>query len=401
MLGTDSRASALRVRGAYLRVGVLTETQPGERRVALTPETVKNLVSHGFTVAVQSGAGDAASFQDQSYRDAGAEVHPSAEAVAELADILVRVSGPWDKDGVAPVWGKPGSMFLSFLMPQTNPGVVDSLVKHQITGFSMDLIPRITRAQRMDALSAMSTIAGYKASLLAASRLPKFFPLLMTAAGTVPPARVLVIGAGVAGLQAIATCKRLGATVEAFDVRPAVKEQVESLGAKFVSMDIVLDDAQDASGYAKEVSGDTHAKELDLIASRLARNDVVITTALIPGRPAPVLITREMVGKMPRGGVIVDLAAPNGGNCEATVPGEEVVADGVTVCGPLHLLSEMAHDSSMMYSKNVAEFLMNLAPEGQLKLDMEDQIIRDTMVTHEGRIVHEPTRLLMQKEAGS
>jgi NAD(P) transhydrogenase subunit alpha len=250
----------------------------------------------------------------------------------------------------------------------------------------------------MDALSSMSTIAGYKGALLAANLLPKFFPMLMTAAGTLPPARVLVIGAGVAGLQAIATCKRLGAIVEAFDVRPAVKEQVESLGGRFVEMAISPDDAEDASGYAKEVSGTTHTKELELIASRLPKNDIVITTALIPGKRAPVLITREMVRLMAAGSVVIDLAAPNGGNCEATVPGETTMADGVTVAGPTDLLSQMAHDASRMYSKNIVEFVLNLAPEGQLKLDMEDPIIRDTLVTHAGKIVHEPTRLKLGRE---
>lgn len=248
----------------------------------------------------------------------------------------------------------------------------------------------------MDALSAMSTIAGYKGALLAADSLPKFFPMLMTAAGTLPPAKVLVIGAGVAGLQAIATSKRLGAIVEAFDVRPAVKEQVESLGARFVAMQIVSDEAQDASGYAKEVSADTHTKELELIGSRMSKNDVVITTALIPGRPAPILITREMVKKMPRGSVIVDLAAPNGGNCEATVPGKTIEFEGVKVIGPTTLLSDMAADASRMYGKNISEFLFNLAPEGTLNINLEDQIIRETLVTYQNKVQHDPTRMLME-----
>ena len=249
----------------------------------------------------------------------------------------------------------------------------------------------------MDALSSMSTIAGYKGALLAAEKLPKFFPMFMTAAGTIVAAKVLIIGAGVAGLQAIATCKRLGAVVEAFDVRPAVKEQVESLGAKFVEMHLHLDDAEDAGGYAKEISGTSHTQELELIGSRMAKNDVVITTALIPGKRAPILITREMVKLMHAGSVIVDLAATNGGNCEATEPGKNIVVDNVTICGPTHLLSDMAFDASRMYSKNICEFLFNLAPEGTMKLDLEDQIIRDTMVTHEGKITHEPTRLKLER----
>jgi len=244
----------------------------------------------------------------------------------------------------------------------------------------------------------MSTIAGYKGALLAANQLSKFFPMFMTAAGTLNAARVLVIGAGVAGLQAIATSKRLGAIVEAFDVRPAVKEQVESLGAKFVEMNLNLDDTEDAGGYAKEISGTTHNKELELIGSRLPKNDVVITTALIPGKRAPILITKEMAKLMHPGSVIVDLAAVNGGNCELTEPGRNVVVDNVTICGPTHLLSEMAFDASRMYSKNCCEFLMNLAPEGTIKLDLEDQIIRDTLVTHEGKIAHEPTRIKLDRE---
>lgn len=249
----------------------------------------------------------------------------------------------------------------------------------------------------MDALSSMSTIAGYKAALLAAASLPRFFPMLMTAAGTLPPARVLVIGAGVAGLQAIATCKRLGAIVEAFDVRPAVKEQIESLGGKFVGLSLVSDEAEDAGGYAKEVTADTHAQEMDLIASRLPNVDVVITTALIPGKRAPVLITKEMLAHMRPGSVIVDLAAPNGGNCEATVPGETVFESGVTVIGRTDLLASMAADASRMYSRNIVAFLgVILGPEG-LKLDLEDEIVRGTLVTHEGRIVHDVVRLAIEK----
>ncbi|MCW5940821.1 MAG: Re/Si-specific NAD(P)(+) transhydrogenase subunit alpha [Fimbriimonadaceae bacterium] len=385
-----------------LRVGIPSETRPGERRVALSPEGVASLVAVGFQVAVQADAGHRAFYTDEEYRHAGAEIVPEPGAVCGEADIVLRVLGPSDTDSPTEVCRfKPGTTLVSFLAPVSNPRTVKALADGEVTAFSMDLVPRITRAQRMDALSAMSTIAGYKAALLAASRLPKFYPLLMTAAGTIPPARVLIIGAGVAGLQAIATCRRLGAVVEAFDVRPAVKEQVESLGAKFVAMDIVTDDAQDASGYAKEVSGDTHSKELDLIGNRMAKNDVVITTALIPGRPAPKLITRDMVRRMPPGSVIVDLAAMNGGNCEATVPGQEVVVDDVLIAGPLDLLSDMAHDASRMYSKNIVEFLLNLAPEGNMKLDLEDPILRDTLVTHQGKVVHEPTRLALQREGQS
>ena len=375
-----------------MTVGVLMETAAQERRVALTPEGVKALKAKGIEVLVQSGAGEKAGFADSDYADAGAQLS-SAEATGH-ADVVLKVMGPSDGDSIPPL--KSGGSFIAFLSPVSNLGVVGKLQAAGVTSFAMDLIPRITRAQSMDALSSMSTVAGYKGALMGADLLPKFFPMFMTAAGTLAAAKVLVIGAGVAGLQAIATSKRLGAIVEAFDVRPAVKEQVESLGARFVELNVQLDDTQDASGYAKEVSGDTHSKELELIASRLPKNDVVITTALIPGRPAPVLITSEMVKMMHRGSVIIDLAAPNGGNCEATEPGQIKMVDGVTVAGPTTLLSEMAYDASRMYSRNILEFLMNLAPEGALNLNLEDQIIRDTMVTHEGKITHEGTRLAME-----
>lgn len=346
---------------------------------------------------MQAGAGAKAGFLDPQYSEAGAELVPTADAVYAAADLVVKVHGPNDDDKGAGLL-RQGSALLSFLNPGTNPDTIGALSQRNVTSFAMELIPRITRAQSMDALSSMSTIAGYKGALLAADKLPKFFPMFMTAAGTLAAARVLIIGAGVAGLQAIATCKRLGAIVEAFDVRPAVKEQVESLGARFVEMNLHLDDAEDAGGYAKEISGTSHTQELELIGSRLPKNDVVITTALIPGKRAPILITKEMVKMMHAGSVIIDLAATNGGNCEVTEPGKNVVVDNVTVCGPTNLLSEMAFDASRMYSKNIVEFLTNLAPEGAMKLDLEDQIIRETMVTHEGKVVHEPTRLKLERE---
>jgi NAD(P) transhydrogenase subunit alpha len=376
-----------------MRVGFTTETAKGENRVSLTPETAKALIAKGHKVVGQQGAGERAGYSDEEYTAVGVELAAASAAALDSADIWLKVNAPSLKE-IADL--SPKMAVVSFLFPTTNLDLVAALAEKGVTCFAMDLMPRITRAQSMDALSAMSTIAGYKASLLAAEHLPKFFPMLMTAAGTLPPARVLVIGAGVAGLQAIATCRRLGAIVEAFDVRPAAKEQVESLGAKFVAVQILSEDAQDASGYAKEVSADTHARELELIGSRMAKNDVVITTALIPGRPAPVLITREMVKLMPRGSVIIDLAATNGGNCEATKPDETVELDGVKIMGPTHLLSEMGADASRMYAKNIATFLMTLAPEGSLKIDLDDQIIRDTLVTHEANIHHEPTRKLLE-----
>lgn len=379
-----------------MTVGITVERANGEKRVAASPDTVKALIGKGFAVTIESGAGDGSGLDDDAYAEAGAQIVPSNADVNKVADVLLRVTPPSlsEVDGM-----RTGSVLISFLQPSSDLSLVKKLADKGITAFAVDLIPRITRAQSMDALSSMSTIAGYKGALLAANALPKFFPMFMTAAGTIPPARVLVIGAGVAGLQAIATCKRLGAIVEAFDVRPAVKEQVESLGARFVVMQNFSDETQDSSGYAKEVSADTHIAEMNLIGSRMAKSDVVITTALIPGRPAPTLITREMVKTMAHGSVIVDLAAPNGGNCEATVPGQTTTIDGVTILGPTTLLSDMAADASRMYSKNIAEFLFNLAPEASVKLDLEDQIINETLVTHEGKVHHAPTRLLIEKEA--
>ncbi|MFY9232918.1 MAG: Re/Si-specific NAD(P)(+) transhydrogenase subunit alpha [Fimbriimonadaceae bacterium] len=376
---------------------MLTESAEGEKRVAVTPEGAKVIRERGFEMAVQRGAGEAAGYPDGDYAQAGASLL-DASSVYDSSDMLLKVLAPSEASAGDVGHIREGGAIISFLFPSSNPAVVERLCVRRVTSFAMELIPRITRAQTMDALSSMSTIAGYKGALLAANTLPKFFPMLMTAAGTLPPARALVIGAGVAGLQAIATCKRLGAIVEAFDVRQAVKEQVESLGARFVAMDLHMDDAEDASGYAKEVSGTSHVKELEMIASRLPKNDIVITTALIPGKRAPILITKEMVELMPRGSVIVDLAAPNGGNCEATVPGQIIKSNGVTVCGPTDLLSQMAHDSSRMYSKNIIEFLINVAPEGALNLNMEDEIIRETLVTHDGQVVHEPTRLKLTRE---
>jgi NAD(P) transhydrogenase subunit alpha len=378
-----------------VKVAVLAETTEGERRVALMPDSVKPLKEKGFEVEIQQGAGERAGFLDNLYTENGAVIAPTP-----VGEITLKVLGPTDGSKDSEISRlKSGSYLISFLFPASNLETVKELAAQGVSAFALDLIPRITRAQRMDALSSMSTIAGYRGALLAAEHLPKFFPMFMTAAGTLPPARVLIIGAGVAGLQAIATCKRLGAVVEAFDVRPAVKEQVESLGAKFVDMPLSLDDAEDASGYAKEVTGDTHQKELEVIAKRMAKCDVVITTALIPGKAAPILITKEMVGVMPRGSVIVDLAATNGGNCEATEPGSTVVVDGVTIVGSTTLLSDMASDASRMLSRNILEFLLNLAPEGTVKLDLEDPIIHGTLVTHEGKIVHEPTRLLLEKHS--
>lgn len=379
-------------------VGVPKESSSNERRVSLTPEAVSEIVKKGATVLVEHNAGVGAGFSDDAYAAAGAKIAADGRSATSEADLVFRVSPPTVAE-VAML--KRGSLHISFLFPTSNPEVVSALVSGGVSAIAMELIPRITRAQSMDALSAMSSIAGYKAALLAAGALPKFFPMLMTAAGTIPAAKVFVIGAGVAGLQAIATCKRLGAQVEAFDVRPAAKEQVESLGGRFVGLELIAEEAEDSGGYAKEVSADTHSKELDLIASRLSRADVVITTALVPGKKAPKLITREMVHKMPPGSVIVDLAAPAGGNCEATVPGQTVHENGVTVLAPLDLLSSTAVDASRMYSKNLTELLKLLMPKDVIEVNMEDEIIKATLVTSDGKILHDSTRMSLEHGGGA
>lgn len=371
--------------------------------MALTPEGVRTLRGRGAQVVVQSGAGRGAYFEDSAYEEAGAILEPEAAEVYKQADVLLRVIGPQrgvtpESEEVAHLRG--GQVLIAFLYPLNNLPVVRLLAERGVTAFAMDLMPRISRAQSMDALSSMSSIAGYKAVLLAAGALPKFFPMMMTAAGSIAPARVFVVGAGVAGLQAIATARRLGAVVEAFDVRPAVKEQVESLGAKFIDLGLSPEEAEDASGYAKEVSTDTHIRELQVIAERLKRTDVLITTALVPGKPAPVLVTADMVRLMPPGSVIVDLAAPNGGNCELTVPGQTVEKYGVTIMGPLNLPSGTAVHASQMYSRNITTFLLHLIKDGQLALDFEDEVVWTPLVTYQGKIMHEPTRLALERGGG-
>ncbi len=372
-----------------MKIAVAKESTEGEKRVALTLEGVKELIASQHTISVEAGAGIGAFISDEAFQAAGATI-----GSAEGAELTLRLNPPTLAE-VASL--APGSAHLSFLSPMTTGPIVQALAERQIVSFALDLMPRTSRAQSMDALSSMSTIAGYRAGLLAALHLPRFFPMLMTAAGTIPAARAFVIGAGVAGLQAIATCRRLGAIVEAFDVRPAVKEQIESLGGKFVGLSIVSDEAEDAGGYAKEVSGDTHARELELIASRLPHVDIVITTAMIPGKRAPILITDEMLTKMKPGSVIVDLAAPTGGNCEATVPGEVIQRHGITVMGRTDLLATMAADASRMLSKNICSYLGALTKEGALSLDMEDEIVKGTLITSGGRIVHDSVRLALER----
>jgi NAD(P) transhydrogenase subunit alpha len=364
-------------------VSALKESAPGEQRVALVPDLVPKLLQAGAEVVVQSGAGAAAGFPDASYQEKGARLEPE---VLATADVLLTVQPP-AADAIALV--KEGATLIGFLQPYTNAAGIQALASRQITAFAMELMPRITRAQPMDALSAMSTVAGYKAVLIAANHLPKFFPLLMTAAGTVTPARVFVIGAGVAGLQAIGTARRLGAVVEAYDTRPVVKEQVESLGAKFVELGLETKDAQEKTGYAKAQSEEFYRRQGELMAGCVVAADVVITTALVPGKQAPVLVTEEMVRGMRPGSVVVDLAAEQGGNCALTEPGREVVRHGVVVAGPVNLPSTLPHHASQMYARTVTSYLLHLLKSGALQLDLADELTRGPLVTHQGEVVHE------------
>jgi proton-translocating NAD(P)+ transhydrogenase subunit alpha len=374
-----------------MKIGIPREIVPNENRVGLVPESVQRLVKSGLEVLVETGAGTNAGFLDEAYTSVGAQIVPDATTLYGQSDLVAKVQKPVAN----PDLGKheielmrAGTVLIALLQYLTNPELIKQLADARITAFSMDAIPRITRAQSMDALSSMSTVAGYKAVLLAAAASPKFFPMLTTAAGTIRPSKVFVLGAGVAGLMAIATARRLGAVVEAFDVRPVVKEQVESLGAKFVQMEIT-EQTETAGGYAKELSEDTHRREMELLHQHAALNDVIITTALIPGKPAPVLITEEMVKDMQPGSVIIDLAAENGGNCTLTEPGGDVVRYGVRVLGPLNLPSTMPFHASQMYAKNIFNLLGLLVnKEAQLALNFEDEIVAGTCITRDGEIVN-------------
>jgi H+-translocating NAD(P) transhydrogenase subunit alpha len=355
-----------------MRIGVPRETATGERRVALVPELVGKLVGGGFEVLVERGAGEAASFPDSAYEEAGARL---VEDWAD-AEAVVKVQKPTEQEASRL---RDGQVLIGFLQPLTDREGIDRLAKRGVVAFAMESIPRITRAQPMDALSSQATVSGYKATLLAADRLPKFFPMLMTAAGTVAPAKVLVLGAGVAGLQAVATARRLGAVVTGFDVRPVVREQIESLGANWLDLGIVGEETE--GGYAQELSEEQQRRQQEELESRLPEFDVVITTALIPGRPAPKLIPASAVRAMRPGSVVVDLAAEAGGNCELTEPGEEVVREGVTVVGLTNLPSTMPFHASQLYARNVVALLHHLAPEGELVLDWDDEITAGACVT--------------------
>jgi len=363
-----------------MRVGVPKEVAASERRVALVPDAAGRLVKAGFEVVIERGAGTAASCPDEAYKAAGATIADRAAVLG--ADVVLQVQAPTSAD-IAQY--REGGALVALIQPASDAALVQQLARRKLTAFSLVLLPRITRAQPMDVLSSQATVAGYKAVLLAASATGRFLPMLVTAAGTIPAARVLVLGVGVAGLQAIATARRLGAIVSAFDVRPAVKEQVQSLGAQFLEM-AIEEHAETAGGYAKELSEETHRKELAFLAAAVKDADIVITTAAIPGKKAPVLITAAAVQGMKPGAVIVDLAAETGGNCELTEPGTEIVRNGVVILGPVNLPSTLPLHASQMYAKNLSAFLGHVVQDGRLRLDFEDPIIRDTCVTHAGEV---------------
>jgi NAD(P) transhydrogenase subunit alpha len=381
-------------------IGVLKETARGETRVAVVPQVVTPLKKEGHDVLVQAGAGQAAGFPDEAYTQAGARIATDPAAVTREAAMIVKVQPPGIRGDVnETALMKPGSTYVGFLAPLANPGVVGEFTQRKITSFAMEYVPRITRAQSMDALSSMATIAGYKAVLIAADRLGQMFPLLMTAAGTIPPANVLILGAGVAGLQAIATARRLGARVEAFDPRPAVKEQVKSLGAGFLEME-VTENAEAAGGYAKQMSDEFLKKEQEAIATRLAKVDVVISTAQVFGKRAPVLITAAMVNLMKPGSVIVDLAAEQGGNCEATRAGETILVHGVTIVGAINLPALVPHDASMMYSRNLLSLIQTLYPKGAAAPNFEDEIATGACITRDGAIANASVRNALSSTSG-
>ncbi|MDP6230402.1 MAG: Re/Si-specific NAD(P)(+) transhydrogenase subunit alpha [Candidatus Marinimicrobia bacterium] len=377
-----------------MNVAILKETLPGENRVAAIPATVKEMVKSSMKVLVESGAGENSHISNDEYKNAGAEIVSDRANLLANTDLILKVA-PAELDEIDMM--KDGTVYVSFFQTTIQTEHVKKLVNKNISAFSMHLIPRTTLAQSMDALSSQSNIAGYKAVLLGAAHLSVYMPLLMTAAGTIPPAKVLILGAGVAGLQAIATAKRLGAQVEAFDVRPVVKEQVESLGAKFVEVESDEEDGVGEGGYAKETSEDYKQRQQQLIKEHIAKSDMVITTALIPGRPAPVLIPDEMVQGMKHGSVIMDLAAENGGNCELTTPDEVTISHGVIIDGSLNLPATMPTHASQLYAKNIITFVKHLCPEGEIKMDLEDEIISGALFAHRGKITHEPTKEALNK----
>ncbi|MEC7622373.1 MAG: Re/Si-specific NAD(P)(+) transhydrogenase subunit alpha [Candidatus Neomarinimicrobiota bacterium] len=370
-------------------VGIPKEILEGEKRVAATPQTVKDLMKCDLEVHVQASAGNTSHYLDKDYEEAGAKIISDAATILTQSDLVIKVATA-TSDEVELL--KEGSAYISLIQTTRDIDIVKKLTHKKISAFSMHLIPRTTLAQSMDALSSQANVAGYKAVLIGAMHLPVYMPLLMTAAGTIPPAKVLILGAGVAGLQAIATAKRLGAQVEVFDVRPEVKEQVESLGAKFVEVESSEDDGVGEGGYAKETSDEYKEKQQALMKEHIVKSDLVITTALIPGKAAPILISKDMVDAMKKGSVVVDLAAENGGNCEYTKAGEVINQNEIIIDGTLNLPSSMQVHSSQLYAKNISTFISHMMKEGNLNIDLDDEIISGSMFTHQGKITHEPTQ---------
>ncbi|MDJ0681723.1 MAG: Re/Si-specific NAD(P)(+) transhydrogenase subunit alpha [Xenococcaceae cyanobacterium MO_167.B52] len=372
-----------------MKISIPKEQELGELRVAQVPDTVSRLVKQGFEVWVQTGAGVGAGYDDAAYERAGATIISDSALLWQQADILLKVNPPAKQDGYSVIdWLKPGATLISFLNPLGDPTIIQQLAQKQVTAFSMELIPRSTRAQSMDALSSQANIAGYKSVLLAAASLPRIFPMMTTAAGTIPPAKVLVLGAGVAGLQAIATARRLGAVVEAFDIRPTVREEVQSVGAKFIEINLEEDTVAEG-GYAKQVSGDTQERIRQGLAEYIKKADVVITTAQVPGKVAPLLITPETVAQMNPGSVIVDLAAETGGNCACSEAGKDVNYQGITIISPTNLPSSVPVNTSQMYAKNLLNLVKYLAKDGELQLDFADDITNSACVTYGGEIRNE------------
>ena len=379
-------------------VGVPRETYPGERRVALVPGGVPSLAKAGLDVHVEPGAGAEAGYPDSDYQAQGAQMASGRPELLSTADILLYVRGLGANPEAGPAdlaLVHSGQTVLGLLDPLGAPEAARQLADAGVTAFALELIPRISRAQSMDVLSSMATVAGYKAVLLAAEALPRMYPMMITAAGTITPARVFIVGVGVAGLQAIATSRRLGAVVQAYDVRPEVKEQVESVGARFLEMELDTSGSEGAGGYARAQGDEFYRRQREMMAEAVSDSDVVITTAAIPGRPAPVLITGEMVGGMRSGSVVLDLAAESGGNCELTRPGETVEVDGVSILGPINVASTVPYHASQMFARNVTAFLQELVTDGELQLDMENPILSDTLITHEGEVVNPRVRELL------
>jgi H+-translocating NAD(P) transhydrogenase subunit alpha len=381
--------------GSFMIAGVPKESFPGERRVALVPATVPTLAKAGLQVVVESGAGVGAGYPDADYTAKGAKIASDRAEVFRSADVILQLLcyGSNDKTGKADVpLFRQGQVLIGFLRPLGSIETIREIAAKGVTSFSVELMPRTTRAQSMDVLSSMATICGYKAVVLAADTSPRIFPMLTTAAGTITPARVFVIGAGVAGLQAIATARRLGAVASAYDLRPAAKEQVQSLGGRFVELPIEAKDAEDARGYARAQDETFYKRQRELLGKVVAESDVVISAAVIPGKKPPILVTKEMVANMAPGSVIVDLAGERGGNCELTRPGEIVVEHGVTIIGWFNLASTVPYHASQMYARNVSAFLLNLVKDGKLQLNMDDEIVRETMLTRDGEVVHARVR---------